>query len=75
MEALSLVTVSSADVRTEDDPSMTANNQAAKHEALQRAKELVQLHYEVKSRHANGKVDNELQQAREAVERVVMELS
>lgn len=49
--------------------------QHGKKENLRRAKELVALHYEVKSRHANGQVDEELRQAREAVERVLMELA
>jgi hypothetical protein len=42
---------------------------------LRRAKELVELHYEVKARHADGTVDEELKQARRDVQRVLMELS
>lgn len=42
---------------------------------LRRAKELVELHYEVKARHANGTVDEELSQARQDVQRVLRELS
>ncbi|KAJ5566064.1 hypothetical protein N7535_007702 [Penicillium sp. DV-2018c] len=42
---------------------------------LRRAKELVELHYEVKARHANGVVDEELKQARREVGRVLRELS
>lgn len=42
---------------------------------LRRAKELVELHYEVKARHANGTVDEELSQARQDVRRVLRELS
>ncbi|KAJ6132945.1 hypothetical protein N7471_008160 [Penicillium samsonianum] len=42
---------------------------------LRRAKELVELHYEVKARHANGTVDMELSQARQDVWRVLTELS
>ena len=46
-----------------------------KQEDLQRAKELVNLHYEVKSRHASGEVDEELRVSRENVDRVLRELS
>ncbi|KAI2738218.1 hypothetical protein DTO013E5_3563 [Penicillium roqueforti] len=42
---------------------------------LRRAKELVELHYEVKARHANGTVDEGLRQARQDVRRVLTELS
>jgi hypothetical protein len=35
---------------------------------------LVELHYEIKARHANGTVDDELAQAREQVNRVLREL-
>jgi len=62
----------------EDASTENASLDEAQHdkkENLRRAKELVALHYEVKSRHANGQVDEELRQAREAVERVLMELA
>ncbi|RAH60700.1 hypothetical protein BO85DRAFT_476073 [Aspergillus piperis CBS 112811] len=42
---------------------------------LRRAKELVDLHYEFKARHALGTVDEELSRAREEVARVLRELS
>ena len=42
---------------------------------LQQAKELVALHYEVKSKHANGEVDDGLRRAREEVEQVLWELA
>jgi hypothetical protein len=42
---------------------------------LRRAKELVELHYEVKARHTNGTIDEELSQARQDVRRVLTELS
>jgi hypothetical protein len=42
---------------------------------LRRAKELVELHYEVKARHVNGTVDEELSLARQNVRRVLSELS
>ncbi|GKZ34690.1 hypothetical protein AbraIFM66950_005004 [Aspergillus brasiliensis] len=44
-------------------------------EDLRRAKELVDLHYEFKARHALGTVDEELSRAREEVARVLRELS
>ncbi|KAH8426729.1 uncharacterized protein LDX57_004462 [Aspergillus melleus] len=43
-------------------------------EDLRRAKELVELHYEIKARHADGRVDGELAQAREGVDRVLRDL-
>lgn len=46
-----------------------------KNEDLQRAKELVALHYEMKSKHANGEVDDELQKARAQVDLVLDDLS
>lgn len=75
-EALALV---SGPVSANEPPagnsSVASNGQTSKQEALQRAKELVQLHYEVKSRHADGEVDEELRQAREDVYRVLRELA
>ena len=41
---------------------------------LQRAKELVDLHHELKARHADGTVDGDLARAREGVDRVLREL-
>lgn len=41
---------------------------------LRRAKELVDLHYEMKARHGHGTVDEELARAREDVSRVLLEL-
>lgn len=55
--------------------SVASNGQTVKQEALQRAKELVQLHSEVKSRHVDGEVDEELRQAREDVYRVLRGLA
>lgn len=46
-----------------------------KKEDLRRAKELVELHCEVRSRHVNGEVDEALRRAREDVQRVLRELS
>ncbi|KAJ5459687.1 uncharacterized protein N7458_001239 [Penicillium daleae] len=76
-EALALVSgppASAKDMLTEGDAVATSNGQSIKQEALQRAKELVQLHYEVKSRHVNGEVDDNLRQARDDVNRVLREL-
>ncbi|KAJ5377291.1 uncharacterized protein N7496_004700 [Penicillium cataractarum] len=77
-EALALVSAplaSAKDTSAESELVATSDGQAIKQEALQRAKELVQLHYEVKSRHVNGEVDDELRQAREDVYRVLRELA
>lgn len=77
-EALALVTgppVSAKEPSAESGPVATSDGQTIKQEALQRAKELVQLHYEVKSRHVSGEVDEELRQAREDVYRVLRELA
>jgi hypothetical protein len=76
-EALALVngpSVSTKATPAESGSVATSNGPAIKQEALQSAKELVQLHYEVKSRHVNGEVDEELRQAREDVYRVLSEL-
>lgn len=61
----------------DNDPASEASgtDHTKKQEDLQRAKELVNLHYEVKSRHASGEVDEELRVSRENVDRVLRELS
>ncbi|KAJ5161204.1 hypothetical protein N7492_006596 [Penicillium capsulatum] len=46
-----------------------------KSDDLHRAKELVQLHDEIKSRHSNGEVDDSLRRAREDVEYVMRALA
>lgn len=51
-----------------------STEQNRKKEDLRQAKELVQLHYEVKARHVNGEVDGDLRRAREDVWRVLREL-
>ncbi|PWY92723.1 hypothetical protein BO70DRAFT_357861 [Aspergillus heteromorphus CBS 117.55] len=56
----------------EMDSNLTLDPQA--NEDLRRAKELVELHYEIKARHAQGTVDEELVRAREEVNRVLREL-
>lgn len=77
-EALALVSgpaISVKDASAEIDSVAASDGQTAKQKALQRAKDLVQLHYEVKSRYANGEVDDELRQARDDVHRVLRELA
>lgn len=77
-EALALVsgpTASAKDTSAESDSGAASIGQSIKQEALQRAKDLVQLHYEVKSRYADGVVDDELRQARDDVRRVLRELA
>lgn len=63
------------DASAENVTAGADNAQHVKKDNLRKAKELVELHYEVKSRHINGQVDEELRQAREGVERVLRELS
>ncbi|KAJ5668483.1 uncharacterized protein N7477_007053 [Penicillium maclennaniae] len=68
--------VSDTRVASTENPTAGADKaEQAKKDNLRKAKELVELHYEVKSRHANGEVDQELRQAREGVERVLRELA
>lgn len=77
-EALTLVsgpTASAKDTSAESDSVAASNGQSNKQEALQRAKDLVRLHYEMKSRYVNGVVDDELHQARDDVHRVLRELA
>ncbi|CAG8232122.1 unnamed protein product [Penicillium nalgiovense] len=76
-EALALVNVhKSISLDSTESGGALADNSPADDKAdLRRAKELVELHYEVKARHANGTVDEELSQARREVRRVLTELS
>ncbi|KAJ6024276.1 hypothetical protein N7540_005073 [Penicillium herquei] len=78
-EALALVTVNQATPGAiSGDNGVGAgcgSDELKKKEDLRRAKELVNLHYEVKSRHANGEVDDGLQKAREDVAAVLRELA
>lgn len=76
-EALALVNVhknASERESTEDNASVD-KSPAQDRDDLRRAKELVELHYEVKARHANGTVDEELSLARRDVQRVLSELT
>ncbi|KAJ5288734.1 hypothetical protein N7478_001764 [Penicillium angulare] len=77
-EALSLVSANHSIAGPNDS---TANNgveqsgsDMKRQEDLRRAKELVKFHYEVKSRHANGEVDDGLKNARQNVDQVLKEL-
>ncbi|KAL5360036.1 hypothetical protein BJX96DRAFT_149583 [Aspergillus floccosus] len=77
-DALALVTVNeriAVPMPEDDSATSKAHAEEQSNEDLQRAKELVELHYEIKARHANGTVDDELAHAREQVNRVLRELS
>ncbi|KAE8382783.1 hypothetical protein BDV26DRAFT_252597 [Aspergillus bertholletiae] len=77
-DAIALVTVHEmvpAELSPADDNVATTNLQSdMANDDLRRAKELVDLHYEIKARHADGTVDEELARMREGVNRVLMEL-
>ncbi|RHZ65321.1 uncharacterized protein CDV56_106171 [Aspergillus thermomutatus] len=79
-DALALVTVNERlnEARVPpDDRSKAAvskRQQEQQNDDLRRAKELVDLHYEMKAKHAHGMVDEELTRAREEVNRVLKEL-
>ncbi|KAB8229236.1 uncharacterized protein BDW43DRAFT_289089 [Aspergillus alliaceus] len=77
-EALALVTVHEripVEPSQLDGSSTIESQQSEKvNDNLRRAKELVDLHYEIKARHAGGTVDEELAHAREDVNRVLKEL-
>ncbi|PWY68322.1 hypothetical protein BO83DRAFT_429222 [Aspergillus eucalypticola CBS 122712] len=84
-DALALVTVNERIPQTTDQLNLKAtgttpsdsglDSGSCENEDLRRAKELVDLHYEFKARHALGTVDEELSRAREEVARVLRELS
>ncbi|RAQ54883.1 hypothetical protein AFGD_009556 [Aspergillus flavus] len=77
-DALTLVTVherTPAELSPADGRLVVASQPGEKtNDDLRRAKELVGLHYEIKARHADGTVDEELARAREDVNRVLREL-
>lgn len=80
-DALALVTVNdriaTSSLSSELPPSGQPQDEDSKQSAdddLRRAKDLVELHYELKARHVDGQVDRELAQAREGVDRVLREL-
>ncbi|CAI7574677.1 unnamed protein product [Penicillium glandicola] len=77
-EALALVNVHkniTASDSTETSSTLSDKSPADDNADLRRAKELVELHYEVKARHVDGTVDEQLSQARQDVRRVLTELS
>jgi hypothetical protein len=76
-EALALVNVHKnlSPDSTESSGALADKSPADDKADLRRAKELVELHYEVKARHVDGTVDEELSQARQDVRRVLAELS
>lgn len=73
-ESLALVNVHRTTGTSSSETGTPAVEQGKTGDDLRRAKELVQLHYEMKSRHANGEVDEDLRRARENVQRVLREL-
>ncbi|KAJ8176726.1 hypothetical protein LV161_008415 [Aspergillus fumigatus] len=79
-DALALVTVNErlneAKVLPDDRSKATLGKrqQEQQNDDLRRAKELVDLHYEMKTNNALGTVDEELTRAREEVNRVLREL-
>ncbi|KAL4897655.1 hypothetical protein BDV59DRAFT_168205 [Aspergillus ambiguus] len=72
-DALALVTVNERIAPSTTDENSTRTEEKP-NEDLQRAKELVELHYEIKARHANGTVGDELARAREDVNQVLWDL-
>ncbi|EYE99220.1 uncharacterized protein EURHEDRAFT_408489 [Aspergillus ruber CBS 135680] len=80
-DALTLVTVNerlpprAPSQETQFQSQSQAQSHRDSNEDLRRAKELVNLHHELKTRHANGTVDEELARARENVKKVLKEVS
>ncbi|KAJ5902561.1 hypothetical protein N7495_003089 [Penicillium taxi] len=70
-EALALVNVHKSTAPPDDSPIQLNKRD----QDLHRAKELVNLHYEVKKRYQDGEVDEELRRAREDVDQVIWDLS
>lgn len=73
-DALALVSVNNRPETTNSQPTPGVKGEEAANDDLRRAKELVDLHYEIKAKHANGSVDEELVRARVDVSRVLREL-
>ncbi|KAJ5820223.1 hypothetical protein N7474_005814 [Penicillium riverlandense] len=57
-----------------ESASLGAGQLSKKEKDLHRVKELVELHYEMKARHVNGQVDEDLRRARENVREVLGDL-
>ncbi|ODM14428.1 hypothetical protein SI65_10163 [Aspergillus cristatus] len=75
-DALTLVTVNERlPARTPSQEPQSQSQNRDSNQDLRRAKELVDLHHELKTRHANGTVDEELARARENVQKVLKEVS
>ncbi|PYI33677.1 hypothetical protein BP00DRAFT_423834 [Aspergillus indologenus CBS 114.80] len=79
-DALALVTIQERlDSRPAEIQSQPSNREETpalqtEQDQLRQAKELVELHHDVKARHALGTVDEELAKLREDVRRVWLEL-
>ncbi|KAE8348304.1 hypothetical protein BDV28DRAFT_143842 [Aspergillus coremiiformis] len=77
-DALTLVTVhkriSAESAPTDGNCAATSQQGEQINDDLRRAKELVDLHYEIKARHADGTVDEDLEHMREDVNRVLRDL-
>ncbi|KAF7117850.1 hypothetical protein CNMCM5793_007153 [Aspergillus hiratsukae] len=79
-DALTLVTVNERLNEARGPPddrnkaAVSKRQQEQQNDDLRRAKELVDLHYEMKTKYALGTVDGELIRAREEVDRVLREL-
>ncbi|KAL4953006.1 hypothetical protein BDW69DRAFT_166396 [Aspergillus filifer] len=73
-DALNLVTVNErlTPPSTESDPKALPAETVNEH--LKLASELVELHYEMKAIHRDGRVDEQLRRGREDVNRVLREL-
>ncbi|BCR91279.1 uncharacterized protein ACHE_70122S [Aspergillus chevalieri] len=75
-DALTLVTVNERlPARTPSQEAQSQSQNRDSNQDLRRAKELVDLHRELKTRHANGTVDEDLARARENVQKVLKEVS
>ncbi|KAL4974933.1 hypothetical protein BDW66DRAFT_77753 [Aspergillus desertorum] len=69
-DALNLVTVNERIT-----PSETATQWVAANDHVRLASELVELQYEMKTTHKDGRVDDQLRRGREEVNRVLRELA
>ncbi|KAL4870890.1 hypothetical protein BDV12DRAFT_165429 [Aspergillus spectabilis] len=81
-DALNLVTVNerlplsdTVNPHTASDPTPKPEQNEATNEHLRLATELVELQYEMKAIHKDGRVDDQLRRGREEVNRVLRELA
>ncbi|RDW86643.1 uncharacterized protein DSM5745_03285 [Aspergillus mulundensis] len=72
-DALNLVTVNERLTPSEATPNPIRAE--ATNDQLRAASELVELHYEMKAIHKDGRVDDQLRRGREEVNRVLRELA